>query len=130
MNSSPIELLPDLSAMATPVVIAHDLPALLAYYTGVLRFRVVQEVCRVMALLENGPVRLQLWQRTGETTRFCRIRLHAPSGAVFQFHAKLARHARSAMVESGPMLRAWGAWEFSMFDAQGNHLIFTQRADA
>lgn len=130
MNSSHIEMLPDLSAMATPVVVAHDLPALIAYYTGVLRFRVVQEVRRVMAVLEHGPLRLQLWQRTGQSARSCRIRLHGSSTAIFEVHARLARHARSAMVEPGPMLRAWGAWEFSMFDSQGNHLIFTQGAGA
>lgn len=124
------EALPDLSQMATPVVIARDLPALTAYYTGVLRFRVVQEIRRVVAVIENGPVRLQLWQRAGERARSCRIRLHGSPDAIFQVHARLARHARSAMVDSGPMLRAWGAWEFSMFDAQGNQLVFSQGATA
>jgi hypothetical protein len=130
MNSSPVEMHADLSGMAIPVVIARDLPALVAYYTGVLRFRVVQEVRRVMAVLEHGSLRLQLWQRTGQGARSCRIRVHGSATAIFEVHASLARHARSAMVESGPMLRAWGAWEFSMFDAQGNHLIFTQCAGA
>jgi len=116
--------------MAIPVLVARDLPALVAYYTGVLRFRVVQEVRRVVAVLEHGPLRLQLWQGTGQGARPCRIRLHGSSTAIFELHARLARHARSAMVDRGPMLRPWGAWEFSMFDAQGNHLIFTQRADA
>lgn len=130
MSSSPIRMHADLSAMATPVVVAADLPALVRYYTGVLRFAVVQEVRRVMAVLENGPLRLQLWQCTGEGARTCRIRLHGAPNAIFETHARLARHARSAMVEPGPMLKAWGAWEFSMFDAQGNHLVFTQRAAA
>lgn len=130
MSSIPIEMQADLSTMATPVVLAADLPALVRYYTGVLRFRVVQEVHRVVALLENGPLRVQLWQRTGERARTCHIRLHGGTGAIFEVHARLARHARSAMVEAGPVLKPWGAWEFSMFDAQGNHLVFTQRAHA
>lgn len=130
MDSNPIEMLPDLSAMATPVVMARDLPALVAYYTGVLRFRVVQEIRRVVVVIENGPIRLQLWQRTGEHAGWCRIRLHGSPCAIFQLHAALARHARSAMVDCGPMLRPWGTWEFSMFDAQGSHLIFAQSAAA
>ena len=116
--------------MATPVLFARDLSAFVAYYTDVLRFRLVQEVRRVVAVVENGPLRLQLWQRTDGRARLCRIQLHGTSGAIFQVHARLARHARSAIVEAGPALRPWGAWEFSMFDAQGNHLLFAQRADA
>jgi hypothetical protein len=129
MSRDYIEVLPDLSAMATPVVFAQDLPALVGYYTGVLRFRLVQQVRHVVALLESGPLRLQLWQRTGQRPRLCRVRLHSPH-CIFTVHASLARHARSAMVEAGPTLQPWGTWEFSMFDSQGNQLVFVECADA
>jgi hypothetical protein len=120
----------DFSTMATPVVVTSDLGELLAYYTGVLRFRVVQEVRHVLALVESGSLRLQLWQRGDGSARVCRIPLDGRSSDIFRLHSKLARTARSAMVEPGPMLQRWGAWEFSMFDCHGNRLIFSQRADA
>lgn len=52
------------------------------------------------------------------------------NGSVFDLHARLARLARSAIVEDGPALRAWGAWEFTVCDCQGNRVVFRKWAGA
>jgi hypothetical protein len=110
-----------------PVVPAANLSLLLPYYRQTLRFRVLQEVRGVLALVENGAVRLQLWQRNcrGAAAR-CRVPLEGAQACIFRTYATLARVARSALVEERPMLMPWGAWEFSLFDREGNRLLFAQ----
>lgn len=117
------ELVP---AMAVPAVGTPNLAQLLAYYRDQLGFQLIQEVRGVVALIQHGPVRLQLWQRAGKLGGDCRIRLDGHDANVFQVHASLAQHARSTLGEVVPMLRPWGAWEFSLTDAEGNRLIFVQ----
>lgn len=119
------ELVP---AMTVPAVCTPNLAQLLAYYRDQLGFQVAQEVRGVLAFLRHGPVRLQLWQRTGQSLRDCRIQLDGQGCNVFQVHARLAQHARSALGEDAPKLRPWGAWEFSLTDIEGNRLIFVQWA--
>jgi hypothetical protein len=82
----------------------------------------------VVGFVQHGPVRLQLWQRAGNFQADCRIRLDGQNANVFQVHASLARHARNVLGEEAPRLRPWGAWEFSLTDAEGNRLIFVQWA--
>ena len=110
-----------------PVVAAANLSVLLPYYRDVLRFRLLQEVRGVFALVQSGAVRLQLWQRSaqGDPMR-CTIPLEDNGACVFQVYGALARVARSALVEERPLLTAWGAWEFSLFDREGNQLLFRQ----
>jgi hypothetical protein len=115
-------------AMSVPVVCTPNLAQLLAHYRGELGFRVIQEVRGVLAVVQHGPVRLQLWQRAGKSPGDCRIRLDGQEANVFDVHARLARHARAAMDEDAPRLRPWGAWEFSLTDAEGHRLIFVQWA--
>lgn len=117
------ELVP---AMTVPAVCTPDLTRLLAYYRDRLGFQVIQEVRGVLALIQHGPVRLQLWQRAGEFQGDCRIRLDGHQANVFQVHARLAQNARSALGEKAPRLRPWGAWEFNLTDIEGNRLIFVQ----
>lgn len=119
------ELVP---AMAVPAVCTPHLSSLLAHYRDELGFEVIQQVPGVLALVQHGPVRLQLWQRAGRFQRDCRIRLDGQDANVFQVHARLAQHARGALGEEAPSLRPWGAWEFSLTDAEGNRLIFVQWA--
>lgn len=114
-----------------PVVSSANLSQLLPYYRNVLRFRVLQEVRGVLALVESGAVRLQLWQRnTQGSTRRCRIPLEGAGACIFQVYGAFARVARSALVEDRPQLQAWGAWEFSLLDSEGNQLLFAQWANA
>lgn len=117
------ELVP---AMTVPAVCTPNLAQLLAYYRDQLGFQVIQEVRGVLAFIQHGPVRLQLWQRAGKFQGDCRIRLDGQDANVFQVHARLAQHARSALGEEAPRLRPWGAWEFSLTDIEGNRLIFVQ----
>jgi hypothetical protein len=108
-----------------PVVHARELKALLAYYRKVLRFELLQEISGVVAVLRKGQLRLQLWQSPPLAPQTCTIPVRQRSG-VFQLYAELAKVARSAIVEECPRLRAWGAWEFSICDPQGNVLTFTE----
>lgn len=117
------ELVP---AMTVPAVCTPNLMQLLAYYRDQLGFQVIQEVRGVLAFVQHGPVRLQLWQRAGQFRRDFRIRLDGQGCNVFQVHARLAQHARGALGEDAPRLRPWGAWEFSLTDIEGNRLIFVQ----
>lgn len=108
-----------------PVVHARELKALLAYYRKVLRFELLQEVSGVVAVLRKGSLRLQLWQSSWAAPRACTIPVWQGRG-VFQLYADLAKVARSAIVEECPRLKAWGAWEFSMCDPEGNVLTFSE----
>lgn len=114
-------------AMAVPAVCTPNLARLLAWYRE-LGFRVSQEVRGVLAFIEQGPVRLQLWQRAGQLQRECFIRIDGRGASVFDIHAALAQRDRRALGEGAPRLRAWGAWEFSLTDIEGNRLVFVQWA--
>lgn len=113
-------------AMSVPAVCTPNLTQLLAYYRDQLGFQVIQEVRGVLAFVQHGPVRLQLWQWAGKFQGDRRIRLDGQDANVFQVHASLAQRARSALGEDAPSLRPWGAWEFSLIDVEGNRLIFVQ----
>lgn len=115
-------------ATAIPIAHAHDLAALAAYYSATLGFELLLEVPATVALLGMGPVRLQLWQRAGLTPRSSRIDIEDGGGSIFHLHARLTRHARNAIAEASPMLRPWGAWEFTLCDCQGNRLTFSEPA--
>ncbi|MGE4243225.1 hypothetical protein [Ramlibacter sp.] len=62
--------------------------------------------------------------------RSCRVALPCGEKEVFELHAHIARRARSALVEDAPALRAWGQWEFTLCDPQGNRLVFCEPARA
>lgn len=112
--------------LPVPVVPAACLHRLLAYYRDVLRFRVLQEVSGVVAFVQRGALCLQLWQReTGPGRRPCAVEL-APEADIFALYASLACSARSALVEDRPQLMPWAAWEFTLFDCEGNQLRFLQ----
>jgi hypothetical protein len=108
-----------------PIVYARDLGSLLSYYRRVLRFELLQEVFGVLAIVRRGALKLQLWQGDPDAPRVCQVALGEDT-SVFQLYADLAGVARSALVEEAPRLRGWGAWEFSLCDAQGNRLVFSQ----
>lgn len=109
-----------------PLIHASNLAELAAYYRRVLTFDLIQQIPGVFALVGLDSMRLQLWQRPGLMARSCVIDLD--NGSVFDLHARLARLARSAIVEDGPALRAWGAWEFTLCDCQGSRVVFRKWA--
>jgi hypothetical protein len=117
------ELVPSLTV---PTLCTTNLARLLAHYRDELGFDVVQQIPGVVAFIRNGPASLQLWQRASGIARDCRIRLDGQDANVFRLHARLAQHARRALGEDAPMLRPWGAWEFSLIDIEGNRLTFVQ----
>lgn len=112
--------------MAIPALCTANLTRLLGYYRDGLVFQVIQEIRGVVALLQHGSLRLQLWQRVEKLKGDARIRLDGRDANVFQIHAMLARHALSALGEESPRLRPWGAWEFSLTDLEGIQLTFVQ----
>jgi hypothetical protein len=109
-----------------PIVHARSLVRLLGYYRNVLRFDLLQEVPGVVAVVSKGPLQLQLWQSPAGAPRACTIPIRKRHG-IFDVFADLAKVARSAFVDECPRLVPWGAWEFSMCDAEGNVLTFTER---
>lgn len=113
--------------MTPAVVRARDLRTLLAHYRWVLGFELLQEVAGVLAIVRRGGLLLQLWQGRAHGPQVCAVPLDGEA-CVFRLHAELAAVARSALVEDAPRLRAWGAWEFSLCDPQGNRLVFSQWA--
>lgn len=112
---------------APPVIHARDLGTLREHYRRVLRFELLQEISGVVAVLRRGALTLQLWQSGDRAGTTCTIRLDRDAN-VFQVFAALAKVARSALVEEWPRLRPWGAWEFTLYDPQGNALTFSQPA--
>lgn len=112
---------------APPVIHASDLSTLREHYNRVLRFELLQEISGVVAVLRRGTLTLQLWQSGERAGTTCKIQLDRGAN-VFQVFAGLAQVARSALVEECPRLRPWGAWEFTLYDPQGNALIFSQPA--
>jgi hypothetical protein len=80
--------------MAVPVVCTSMLRDLLAYYRDAWGFEVKQEVPGVLAVVQHGPVRLQLWQRPDAVPGNLSITLQGSVTELFELHARLARHCR------------------------------------
>lgn len=127
-----------------------DLARAVADYTQVLGFACPQQIPGVWALLELGPLRLQLWAcgaRPGRWERatpgergFLPARHRLTVEHIHALHAHLRRavqrpcrsgiagceapHA-GRLPTAGPQLQPWGAWEFELTDVDGNvlHLI-------
>ena len=119
-----MELLP---VLAIPVLRTPDLRRTAAYYQRVFGFSLAQEIPGVLALLRHGEVQLQLWQAAMAGPQDCRIQIDGTTGSIFDCHARMARTAR-AWIGAAPVLKPWGAWEFSVTDADGNRLVFVQWA--
>lgn len=111
--------------MAIPAVCTSNLRGLLPYYRDSCGFDVKQEVPGVLAVLQRGLVRLQLWQQPAAVPRDLRITLQGSLAEFFKLHAGLARHCRPEEAET-PRLQPWAAWEFSLTDAEGNRLTFVR----
>jgi hypothetical protein len=98
-----------------------------AWYAGVLGFAPAQAVPGVMALLRLRSTRLQLWQSLHAAPQTLRIPIEGELPDVFDCHARIAR-AAGGWVRTAPALTAWGTWEFSVGDLDGNLLRFEQWA--
>lgn len=109
---------------AAPTLRTRNLQQLVTFYVEALDFRVVQLVPHVVALLSCGPLRIQLWQSKCASGR-CVATLAAGRSTIFDLHAQLARYGRS-LLSGPPELRAWGAFEFSLVDLEGNQVVFLQ----
>jgi len=113
--------------MTPAVVRARDLRTLLAHYRWVLGFELLQEVAGVLAIVRRGGLLLQLPQGRSHGPQVCPVPLDGEASPHHQPEAHDA-HDASALVEDAPRLQAWGAWEFSLCDPQGNRLVFSQWA--
>lgn len=112
-------------AMAVPALCTLNLQRLIVYYRDVLGFDLKQAVPAVLAVVQRGPLRLQLWQRPDAIASDIRIALQGSLTEFFELHAALARHATRANEMEPPSLRPWAAWEFGLTDAEGNRLTLT-----
>lgn len=122
-----------------------DLARTVDDYTGVLGFTCRQHIPGVIAVVEHGPVRLQLWacgampgpgEQADSHVQSWRPEQH--SVAVCHIHALFASLRQSILravrtsvngtrslnvhrlPEGGPVLQPWGAWEFSFKDIDGH----------
>ena len=114
--------------LAIPVVRTARLADLLPDYRDRLRFRVRQQVPGVLAVLERGDVRLQLWQvqdHAGPERTV--VDLDACATNIFRLAADLVRAGGPLLATTGPCMQAWGTWTFTLLDAQGNEIVFAQR---
>lgn len=121
------------------VIRTPNLKRALADYTGVLGFTCHQHIPGVFALLNHGPLALQIWACGAVPRRWenpdandCAFAPEHHSVAVSHIHALHASLRRSASRVSpasalrvdagGPELRPWGAWEFAFQDIDGHVL--------
>lgn len=120
-----------------PVIRTPDLKRALADYTGRLGFTCRQHIPNVLALLDHGPLILQLWACGATPGRWEQPDRCQPSFApehhsiaVHHIHALHASMRRSATRTKGqkeqrlelsePRLQPWGAWEFCFQDMDGH----------
>ena len=118
--------MPKTSPASTPVVRTARLARLLPFYRDVLGLRLVQHIPGVAASFAIGDAELQLWQRNDcEDRSFCVVTL-GPEVDVARLHARVARTAPAALLETRPTLQDWGSWEFGLVDPDGHQLVFEQ----
>ncbi len=119
----------DLLPVGMPVLRTPGLARALAWYGGDMGFQVLQTIPHVMAVIRRGPATLQLWQYTQPVPApgACRIQLDEQAGNAFDLYTALSRRVRGALGEA-PVLKPWGAWEFTMTDCDGSRLAFVQWA--
>jgi len=124
-----------------------ELSRAVADYTRVLGFECRQYIPGVLALVEHGPLQLQLWACAAQPGRFEKPDPCDPvfvpqhhSVVVTHIHALHAslwaaarRHVRTRIAGAtylhtgrvaaeGPRLQPWGAWEFAFHDIDGHVL--------
>lgn len=124
-----------------------DLPRAVADYTGVLGFTCRQHIPGVLAVVEHGPLSLQLWACGAQPGRWekpdPRDKGFMPEhhsvvvSHIHALHASLRRaalrqvrthiagkqHRYAGRVDAeGPRLQPWGAWEFAFHDIDGQVL--------
>lgn len=135
----------DLMLSALPILHTPKLDAAVQDYAGVMGFEVAQHVSGVVAVLRVGHIHLYLWQqgadvRNGAAVAFKPGHHRVAVGSAFDAFSNLVggfkKLGRTAPPEtqallihrlSGPpKLQPWGAWEFSLVDADGNVLHMVQ----
>lgn len=111
----------------TPIVGTIDLRAAVADWCDGLGFERVQQVPGVLALLRLGMAQVQLWQCADWPAGSAAVARGELPGGLFDLHARIARRARERL-DGPPRLHPWGAWEFSLRDAEGNRVTFVEWA--
>lgn len=119
----------DLTLTALPVIHTPSLRDAMAQYRADFGFSVQQHIEGVLAVLRLQGLRLHLWQRGGTAggPLFRPGQHRAAVDDVFGLHGAMNGPARGAL-SGPPMLKPWGAWEFSLCDAHGNLLHLVQWA--
>jgi hypothetical protein len=117
----------ELTAVApsvVPVVRTPDLVRSVGQYRDEFGFELQQMVRHVLAVLRLGSLRLHLWQ----AAEGFRAGIHrVVVSDAFSLHSALAQCGRPAL-SGPPVLQAWGAWEFTLHDADSNRLCLVQWA--
>lgn len=120
-----------------PVIRTPDLQRALADYTGRLGFTCRQHIPGVLALLDHGPLALQIWATGAKPGRWEKPDPRQPAFApehhsiavhhIHALHASMRRAAAQAEVPTQrrlelarPRLQPWGAWEFCFHDIDGH----------
>jgi hypothetical protein len=121
------------------VIRTPDLGRALADYTGRFGFTCRQHIPGVLAILDHGPLALQLWACGAPPGRWEQADPRQPAFApehhsiavhhIHALHASLRRAVSRAPADptlrveiADPRLKAWGAWEFSFQDLDGHVL--------
>lgn len=116
-----------------------DIRRAVADYTGRLGFTCRQHIPGVLAILDHGPLSLQLWAFGARPGRWEKPDPRQPGFApehhsiavhhIHALHASLQRAASRSPVSghprveiAKPVLQPWGAWEFSFQDMDGHVL--------
>ena len=112
-----------------PIVHTPHLARALPEYRDGMGFDVLQHVTGVLAVLRRGQVHLHLWQRGVSASDYGTFKPGHHRIAVssaFETHADLLGQSLPLSLSGTPQLQAWGAWEFSLKDSDGNVLHLVQ----
>ena len=116
----------DLAAEQVPNLRTPQLAQAIVFWQDVAGFALKQHIPGVLAILAQGATKLQLWQvARGSIFKAGSHRVAVKDA--FATHRAMARLGRISL-SGEPQMQCWGAWEFSVTDADGNRLHLAQWA--
>ena len=116
----------DLAAEQVPNLRTPQLAHAIEFWQDIAGFQLKRHIPGVVAIFVQGATQLQLWQvARGSIFKVGSHRVAVQD--VFVTHRAMARLGRSSL-SGEPQMQCWGAWEFSVTDADGNRLHLAQWA--